>query len=205
MAPGDLEGRGGERDQGGPDGRAERPTERHPDEGDKHRAGLQPDPEESSAQVYETADRDRHPDRRSVDAHRHPALTAAGELLGDEGEGDREHDRAADALQAAGNVEEGRVGGDRAEQRGDGEDPQPDDEYAPAAEPVGQRPRGEDERGEREGVGVDHPLQVGEVGVQRALDLRQRDVHDRDVEQEHERRDANRDQGPPLAVHAGQR
>ena len=64
-------------------------------------------------------DRDGDPDRRSVYAHRHAAFGAAGELLGDEGEGDGEHDRAADALQAAGEVEEGRVGREAAEQRGE--------------------------------------------------------------------------------------
>ena len=39
-------------------------------------------------------------------------------------------------------------------------------EHAPAAEEVGERAGGEQQRGEREGVGVDHPLQVGEGGVQ---------------------------------------
>src|SRR6185295_1942262 len=37
-----------------------------------------------------------------------------------------------------------------------------------------------------------------ERGIQIALDVRQRDVHDRDVQQEHEGRDADGDEGPPL-------
>ena len=47
---------------------------------------------------------------------------------------------------------------------------------------------GEHARRERQRVGVDHPLQLGERRVERALDRRQRDVHDRDVEQQHEDR-----------------
>ena len=64
-------------------------------------------------------------------------------------------------------------------------------------------PGRQDARRERERVGVDHPLQLGERRVQRPLDRGQRDVHDRDVEQQHEDRDADRDQRPPLAVHGG--
>ena len=63
--------------------------------------------------------------------------------------------------------------------------------------------RGQDARRERERVGVDHPLQVGERGVERPLDRGQGDVHDRDVEQEHERGDADRQQRPPLPRHPG--
>ena len=108
----------------------------------------------------------------AVDPHRHPAFGAAGELLGDQRQGDGEHDRAADALQAAGEVEEGRVGRQRAEQRGDGEDAEADREDAAAAEPVGERAGGQHQRRQREGVGVDHPLQVGEAAAEVAAGSR---------------------------------
>ena len=55
---------------------------------------------------------------------------------------------------------------------------------------------------EQEGVGVDHPLEVGEGGVEVPLDARQRDIDDRDVEEEHEDGDANDDEGPPLPLHS---
>ena len=77
-----------------------------------------------------------------------------------------------------------------------------DHEHEPPADTVGERAAREQQRGERERVGVDHPLQVAEVGAEVALDRGQRDVHDRDVEQQHERRRAYGDQGPPLAVHS---
>ena len=92
-----------------------------------------------------------------------------------------------------------------AEQRGGREEDQPDREDHPAPEHVGERAGGQQQRGQRQRVGVDHPLQVGEARVQARLDPRQRDVHDRDVEQQHEGRDADRDQRPPLAVHVGPR
>ena len=74
-------------------------------------------------------------------------------------------------------------------------------EHASAAGEVGDRAGGQQQGGERQRVGVDHPLQVGEGRVERALDLRQRHVHDRDVEQQHEDAGADGDQRPPLASH----
>ena len=47
-----------------------------------------------------------------------------------------------------------------------------DHEHAAAADAVGERAAGEQQRRERERVGVDHPLQVGEVGAEVALDRR---------------------------------
>ena len=108
---------------------------------------------------------------------------------------------AADALQPAGEVERERRAGEPAQHGGDGEDDEPDQEHAPAADAVGHRAAGQQQRGERERVGVDDPLQVGEVGAEVALDRRQRDVHDRDVEQQHERRQTHGEQRPPLAIH----
>ena len=68
--------------------------------------------------------------------------------------------------------QEERVVRDAAGGRGDREQDDPDHEEPPAAEEVGQRAGGQDARGERERVGVDDPLQVGERGVERLLDRR---------------------------------
>ena len=75
-----------------------------------------------------------------------------------------------------------------------------DGEHAPAAEQVGQRPGGEQHRRQHQRVGVHDPLEVGEAGVQLALDVRQRDVHHRDVQQQHERAEADGDEGPATAL-----
>ena len=73
-------------------------------------------------------------------------------------------------------------GRDRAEQRGAGEEQGAGEEHAPAAEEVGRAPAEQQEAGEGERVGVQDPLQAVGGEAQRVLDRRQRDVHDRDVE-----------------------
>jgi hypothetical protein len=70
----------------------------------------------------------------------------------------------------------------------------------PAAVPVGEGAGGEDERRERDRVRVDHPLEPRQARVETTLDRRQRDVDDRDVDEEHERRRADRHQRPPVGA-----
>ena len=137
-------------------------------------------------------------DRRPPDSEGGGAVLAV-ELLPDQRQRGREHPRAADSLQPPGEIEEGRVVGDPAEQRGEGEDPEPDREDAAPAEAVAERARRQQKGGEGQRVGVDDPLQAGEAGPEVALDIRQGDVDDRDVEQQHERRQRNQDQRPPLS------
>ena len=71
----------------------------------------------------------------------------------------------------------------------------PADEEAAAAEAVGQRAGGEHDAGEREGVGVDDPLQTAQVRVQVARDVGERGVHHGDVEHEHRGREADHGEG----------
>ena len=142
-------------------------------------------------------------DGGAPDAERGAPVRAL-ELLGQQGGSAGEHHSPADALEAAGEVERGGRAGQAAEQRRDREKDEADDEHALAAEEVGQGTGGEEHRREHQRIGVHHPLQVGEAGVQLALDVRQRDVHHRDVEQQHERRQADGEKRPALGrVHGG--
>jgi hypothetical protein len=59
----------------------------------------------------------------------------------------------------------------------------------------------EQQRREGQRVRVDHPLQVDEARSEPGLHLRQDDHHDRDVEQQHERADADGEQRAPFASH----
>ena len=118
----------------------------------------------------------------------------------EQGQRGGEHHRAAGALNAAGDVQHERGLGDPADQRGDRENDEADREDHAAAQAIGERPGRQQQGAQRQRVGVDHPLQVGEARMQSGLDPRQRDIHDRDVEQQHEGRDRNGYQ-PPLAVH----
>jgi hypothetical protein len=58
--------------------------------------------------------------------------------------------------------------------------------------------RGQQECGQGQRISIHDPLQVRKTRVQRPLDIRQGDVHDRDIQQQHERAQAHRDQRPPL-------
>ena len=123
--------------------------------------------------------------------------------MSDQRERGCEQRRSADPLYASRDVERGDVPGNPAQQRGAGEDDDSEDEQEPPAESVGESSSSQDQRRERERVGVDDPLEPGQVGGEPTLDARQRDVHDRDVEQQHERRRADGDERPPAALGVG--
>src|SRR5262249_49943903 len=52
----------------------------------------------------------------------------------------------------------------------------------------------------RQRIRVHDPLQVREGGIQRALNIRQGNVNDGDVQQQHENAEADSDQRPPLVA-----
>jgi hypothetical protein len=84
-------------------------------------------------------------------------------------------------------------------ERGGGEQRHAGDEHLAAAEQVGGAAAEEQEAAEGQRVGVDDPLQVVLGEVQRVLDRRQRDVHDRRVEDDHELDRREEHQGAPAA------
>ena len=114
----------------------------------------------------------------------------------DQRERGREERRTADSLHGARNVERGDAPSEAAEERRSAEDEDADHEHQPASEAVGQSTGREDQGSERQRVRVDDPLESGQASAEATLDARQRHVHDRDVEQEHERRRANGDERP---------
>ena len=76
----------------------------------------------------------------------------------------------------------------------------PDHEQAPAAEQVGEPPAEHQHAAEEDRVGGDHPLQADLREVQVGLDRRQRDVDDRDVEDDHELRHDDQRRGRASAA-----
>ena len=178
--------------------------EREHDGGDADRDVDEEDPLPADAGRDDPADDRPDGDGGAGDGPEDPEgdpAVAALEGLGDQRERGGEHHRPADPLHGAGEVEHQRGVGEPADGGGAGEHHEAGREHQPAPEQVGERSGRQQEGGERQRVGVDDPLQVGEGGVQFALDRGQRDVHDGDVEQQHEDRDRHRDQGPPLALH----
>ena len=73
---------------------------------------------------------------------------------------------------------------------------------APAVR-VGQLPADQHQRGERERVAGDDPLELRQPDAEVALDRRQRDVHDRVVQHDHEQPERHRRERPPLLVLLG--
>ena len=143
------------------------------------------------------SDRHRRTGHGAPDTERDPAVASTIGVTQQRKRG-REHHRAADPLHPAREVEHQRRLRDPAQQRSRRENHQPDREYPPSPEQVCERTGSQQQRCERERVGVNNPLQVCEARPQPGLDLRQRDIHDRDVEQQHERSDTDSDESPPL-------
>ena len=129
-----------------------------------------------------------------------PAFVAM-ETLGQQSQRGGEEDRPADALGATGQDQHDRRLGHAAEQRTEGEDDEADGEEQAPTVTVGQRPGRQQHRGQSEGIGIDDPLHVAEAGVQSRLDGRQGHDDDGDVQQQHEGRRTDHDQGPPLLFH----
>ena len=123
--------------------------------------------------------------------------------LGEGAEHDRQRDgeqrRAAEALAGAEGDQPLDVGREAAEQREERERHEPEDEDALLPVAVGDPAHGEEEDGEHEVVGVEHPRGLAQRGVQVGDDRRHRDVDDGDVEQRHEHAEADDDEDPPLA------
>jgi hypothetical protein len=114
------------------------------------------------------------------------------------------HDRGADALDGPRADQRPACRREPAGERREREDHEADQEDATPSEEVGQLAAGEHEHGEGEGVGVHRPLELREPDAEVALDGRQRDVHDGVVEHDHEEREGERSQRPPLAVLLGE-
>ncbi len=81
-----------------------------------------------------------------------------------------------------------------------GEDDDPDDEDQAPAVRVGELAADQHQRGERQRVAGDDPLERREVGAEIALDRRQRDVHDGVVEHDHEEAERHGGERPPLPL-----
>ena len=140
---------------------------------------------------------------RAPDPQRLVALGALAKGRRHDREGGRRDDRRAEALHGARADQDVGAVGEPAGKRGEREDDEPDDEDQPPPEQVGHPAAEQEEAAEGDRVGGDHPLHglLGDVEVD--LDRRNRDVHDRDVENGHEERGADDREDQPAAVGCG--
>ena len=110
---------------------------------------------------------------------------------------------AAETLQGAKRDQRALGPGESAQEGARREEGETGDEQAPAAEDVGEAAAEEQEAAEDDRVCADHPLQARFGKVEVGLDRRQRDVHDGDIEDDHELRDDDDREGEPAAAALG--
>ena len=134
---------------------------------------------------------------RAPDAHRLRPLLALREGGGHDRERRGRDERRPEALEPAGEDQELGRGREPVQERGDGEDHEPDQEQPLSPDQVAGAPAEEQEAAEDQGVGVDHPLQLGRRHLEVLLDRGQRDVHDGRVQDDHELRHADEAEDEP--------
>ena len=113
-----------------------------------------------------------------------------------DGKGKRGHHGGSQTLHGPCSDQRLRCRRQRARGRGHAEQRQASGEHPAAAEAVSERGGGDDARRERECVGVDRPLQGGQVSAEVALNRRQSSDDDQRVQRHHERRQRRERQRP---------
>ncbi|MET4035390.1 hypothetical protein ABMB68_006882 [Bradyrhizobium sp. RT4a] len=131
---------------------------------------------------------------RSGGPDRHGAATRAGVHIGmiEQRQGIRHQDRRRQPLHQPRCDQHDRIGRHRAGERGRGEDGEPRHEDALGADAIAERTGGQNESGKGDGIGADHPLQLGDAAAERFSHRIQSGVDDGDVELDHAIAEAHR-------------
>ena len=167
-------------------------------DGDRHvdQQGPAPRGELGQEATEDEADGGAAAGDAAVDGEGACPLLGLREGHGEQRERGRRHDGGEGTLQGAGPEEHGRVLGQSAQRRRTGEADEADDEHPLAPEVVGDPAAEQQEPGEGERVGRQHPLAVGRRDVQGPLGRGQGDDHHRGVEDHHELGHGDDRQGP---------
>jgi hypothetical protein len=144
--------------------------------------------EDPAGEKAERAPGDRH---EHVRAHRPCALARPGELGDDDREDHRGLGGGADALHEAGGNQRALARRNAAQERGSGKRDETREEHAPAAGEIAEPSREQEQAPERDQERVDDPREARLAEVEVALNRGQRDIHDRDVEHDHQLRQAH--------------
>ena len=118
------------------------------------------------------------------------------------GQGARHEERRTDALREPGTDQDGERGCRAAKGRGQSEEEQPAHVDPPRPPAVAQGTAAEEQARKAQRVGVDHPLQPDDVGVEPGGDPRKCHVDDRGVENDDDVADAGRRQRQALLPRA---
>jgi hypothetical protein len=128
---------------------------------------------------------------------------ALGERGHEQGQARRGEQRAAEPLERAERDQGARRPREPAEGGADDEDEDAEREDAPASEEVCDPPAEQQESAEDDRVRGDDPLEPVLGEAERALQGVQCDVHDRDVEDDHELRDDDESEGAVAPINCG--
>ena len=123
---------------------------------------------------------------RPPEAERDVALAALAERRHQQREAGRREERPAETFDRAEADERARRPGEAAEGGAEREQHDAGNEDPAPAEEIGEAAAEEQEAAEDDGVRADHPLEARLREMQVGLDRRERDVHDRHVENDHE-------------------
>ncbi len=147
------------------------------------------------------ADRAARRGDEGVDPHRLGLLPRLREHRHDHAQDNGRGHRAADALEEPRADQHRLALREAAEHRGDDEDGQAVEQDRPAADQIAQPPGEQQQPAERDQVGIHDPREARLREAQIVLDRGQGDVHDGDVEDDHQHADAEHVQrDPPVAV-----
>jgi hypothetical protein len=105
--------------------------------------------------------------------------------------------RGPNSLHGPRGDEGNRTGRESATERSDGERRRADGEESLPAEAVSERASDENQRGEKQRVGLHDPLGAGNADAQVLLEHRQRHAHDGPVDERHARAEDGRGENPP--------
>ena len=171
-------------------------AERHDGDADRDVDEEDRGPPESLGQDAAEEDTGRRAQtaERAPDSERAVAGGALLERRGDDRQARGRDDGPAEPLDGTRDQEHGGRAGEGADERRGGEECCTGDEDSAAPEQI-RRPaaqKQESRKGDR--VGIDHPLEPGGGETEPVADRRQRDVHDRDVQDHHELRQADEQQ-----------
>jgi hypothetical protein len=131
------------------------------------------------------------------DAHRLGPLAGLREEVHHQRERDSRGDRAAETLNAAGDHEEALGRREAAGERREREQRDSDQEQTPIPVEIAEPPAEQQKAAVRQQVGVDDPGQRGVGEAEVVLDRGQGDADDRDVEDDHQAREAQDVEGEP--------
>ena len=138
--------------------------------------------------------------RRAPQAQRRAALERRGTPAASSAERRREHRRAADALRAARRISVVALGASAHSSDATVKHTRPTAKTSRRPSMSASEPAVSSSAASVSASSSMTPLHLAEARPE-LLGDRQRDVHDRDVEQQHERRQADGEQGPPFALH----